>query len=84
VIDFGLAKLAGNGDSSLAEQRFLGTPAFASPEQTQGRTIDGRSDIYSLGVTLWYSLTGELPRRGETFSLAPLLERRIPQLSSDC
>ena len=79
VIDFGLAKLAGNGDSSLAEQRFLGTPAFASPEQMEGRTIDGRSDIYSLGVTLWYSLTGELPRRGKTFSPAPLLQRRIPQ-----
>jgi len=79
VIDFGLAKLAGNEDSSPAEQRFLGTPAFASPEQTQARTIDGRSDIYSLGVTLWCSLTGELYRRGKTFSPAPLLERRIPQ-----
>ncbi len=45
VIDFG-----------LATSGFLGTPHFASPEQLEEREIDVRSDIYSLGVTLWYML----------------------------
>ncbi len=78
VIDFGIATLADENDSAT-EPRFIGTPAFASPEQTGGSPVDGRADIYSLGVTLWFALTGELPGRGRAFSLAPLLERRIPQ-----
>ena len=43
---------------------FIGTPHFASPEQFAGRTTDARSDIYSLGVTLWYMLSGKLPLGG--------------------
>ena len=59
VIDFGLAKLADKAEQAAG--KFLGTLAFASPEQIQSRPVDARSDIYSLGVTLWYSLTGKLP-----------------------
>ncbi len=63
VIDFGVAKaLAETSDPRFATQGgFIGTPAFASPEQWANRSVDVRSDIYSLGATLWYLLTGRTP-----------------------
>src|SRR5262249_50687088 len=68
VIDYGIAKVVGPDAQSGAEQTqtgFIGTPAFASPEQFgNGRKIDTRSDIYSLGTTLWYLLTGRVPFLG--------------------
>ena len=57
VIDFGLAKIADKETESFGRRPILGTPAFASPEQREGRALDIRSDIYSLGATLWYALT---------------------------
>jgi predicted ATPase len=66
VIDFGLAKAAVTpaGEIDLTHAAFLGTPAFASPEQIAGTGVDVRSDLYSLGVTLWEMLTGQAPFRG--------------------
>ncbi len=63
IIDFGLAKALGETSDArtLTEGGFLGTPAFASPEQLARSPVDVRSDIYSLGATLWYLLTGQLP-----------------------
>src|SRR5438552_5773352 len=57
VIDFGLAKamVAGAADMDLTHGGFVGTPTFASPEQFRSEPVDARSDIYSLGVTLWYA-----------------------------
>jgi hypothetical protein len=53
----------------LSEQSaFAGTPAFAAPEQLRGDELDLRSDIYSVGVTLFYLLTGELPFHGDNLS----------------
>jgi serine/threonine protein kinase/TPR repeat protein len=69
VIDFGLAKnsRAESEDSAtLTAGGFLGTPHFASPEQLEERETDGRADIYSLGVTLWYMLQGDTPFSGST------------------
>src|SRR5438874_1447789 len=68
VIDFGLAKAAGNvaEEMELTHGEFVGTPAFASPEQFAGGAIDARTDIYALGVTLWYALSGRLPFVGRT------------------
>ncbi len=63
VIDFGVAKaLAATPNTrELTHGGFVGTPAFASPEQFTDAPVDVRSDIYSLGATLWYLLTGHMP-----------------------
>src|SRR5881392_2565577 len=68
VIDFGVAKaLVEKPDAmGLTHGGFVGTPAFASPEQFTDAPIDVRSDIYSLGVTLSYLLTGNRPFQGAT------------------
>src|SRR5437773_1188649 len=68
VIDFGVAKaLVEKPDAmGLTHGGFVGTPAFASPEQFTDAPVEVRSDIYSLGVTLWYLLTGYRPFQGAT------------------
>src|SRR5256886_7375665 len=68
VIDFGLAKAIADagGEMDLTHGEFVGTPNFASPEQFGSGPIDARSDIYSLGATLWFALTGLAPRPGST------------------
>jgi serine/threonine-protein kinase len=67
IIDLGLAKLTTELPTEAAISMpgvFAGTPEFASPEQFAGVPVDIRSDIYSLGVTLWVMLTGKVPYRG--------------------
>src|SRR5216117_285215 len=68
VIDFGLAKAIADagGEMDLTHGEFVGTPNFASPEQFGSGPIDARSDIYSLGATLWFALTGLAPHSGNT------------------
>ncbi len=80
VIDFGLAKAvvataaAGWDPSRLTQPGFIGTPAYASPEQFAGGETDIRSDLFSLGATLWFLLTGRLPFPGR--SLAEIHDRQ--------
>jgi serine/threonine protein kinase len=72
VIDFGLAKsLVAAVEQSLTISMggFVGTPHFASPEQLEEKEIDIRSDIYSLGATLWFMLTGRPPFQGSLLSV---------------
>ena len=67
IIDLGLAKAVNESASQAAISTpgaFAGTPEFASPEQFAGVGVDIRSDLYSLGVTLWEMLTGRTPFRG--------------------
>lgn len=66
VTDFGIARIT---DSSKTKTGLvLGTPSFMSPEQIAGKKVDGRSDLYSLGVMLFQMLSGVLPFRGESMA----------------
>src|SRR5919202_4749926 len=66
ILDFGIAKLLqSEGDQTHS---FMGTLAYCSPEQMEGKELDKRSDIYSLGVMMFEMLTGEMPILGETHS----------------
>jgi dienelactone hydrolase len=64
IMDFGLAKLRG-GSSLTKSQTTLGTVAYMSPEQAQGEEVDSRTDLWSLGVVLYETVTGELPFKGD-------------------
>src|SRR5882724_11190993 len=68
VIDFGVAKAVAEKTNAMALTHggFVGTPAFASPEQFTNAPVDVRSDIYSLGATLWFLLTGHILFGGRT------------------
>ena len=62
ILDFGIAKLFGTGEDRTRTGTQMGTPVYMSPEQVKGeKSIDFRSDIYSLGVTLYFILTGKSP-----------------------
>ena len=93
VIDFGVAKAVAEKTNAMALTHggFVGTPAFASPEQFTNAPVDVRSDIYSLGVTLWFLLTGHMlfsgrtieeiqdARRSKPLPIDQLKAARVPQ-----
>lgn len=64
LADFGVARVTGQ-ETVTTFGTLIGTPEYMSPEQVQGHKIDGRTDIYSLGVTAYQLLTGQLPFQGE-------------------
>lgn len=66
LADFGIAHLKQTADHLTGDGTFLGTAAYASPEQCRGEELTPVSDIYSLGVVLYEMLTGRLPYRGTT------------------
>jgi serine/threonine protein kinase len=67
IVDFGLVKLLGEAEAALGGGKLTrtgsvsGTPAYMAPEQALGRVVDGRTDLYALGVMLFELLTGRLP-----------------------
>jgi serine/threonine protein kinase len=66
LTDFGIARLMGRNTEPLTTTGVVGTPSYMSPEQAQGHELDGRSDVYALGVVLFEMLTGVRPFEGET------------------
>ena len=92
VADFGLARALSQGVGLSATNQVMGTPHYFSPEQARGLELDGRSDLYSLGVTLYRTATGKLPFDGDDWYAvgrqhiddAPLPPRDIvPSLSRE-
>lgn len=79
ITDFGIACIADAGRTRTGV--VLGTPSFMSPEQLLGRRLDGRSDLYSLGVMLYLLLTGQLPHQGE--AMAKLLYAIVNEPAAD-
>src|SRR5262245_34597479 len=63
--DFGISKTLEPQHNAMSTETFVGTPAYASPEQVRGRDVDFRSDIYSVGATLYTLLTGKPPFEGQ-------------------
>jgi serine/threonine protein kinase len=65
ILDFGIARLEASGHTLTARGTVLGTPGYMSPEQVQGKPLDRRTDIYSLGAVLYYLFTGVEPFAGQ-------------------
>jgi len=75
LVDFGIAKMT----SAIAATRVgdvIGSPAYMSPEQSSGRAIDARTDVYSLGVVLFEMLTGRLPFEGDLMTVIAARQSR--------
>jgi serine/threonine-protein kinase len=71
IADFGIARAVSGYVSATGVSMTIGTPQYISPEQAQGRTLDGRSDLYALGVLLYKATTGDVPFRStDWFELA--------------
>ena len=88
LLDFGIAQVLDEGEVSSATGDVLGTPAYMSPEQIRGERLDGRSDLYSLGVILFEMLCGERPFVGDDpvtvcrmqiYDKPPPLTKRLPR-----
>jgi len=81
LIDFGIAKSRDGSAHSTMAGVLVGTPHYMSPEQCRGESVDGRSDIYSMGIVLYQMLTGHLPFEGRSVSdvvLAHLNDTPVP------
>jgi serine/threonine protein kinase len=79
IADFGIARAVSGYATASGVDMTIGTPHYVSPEQAQGRPLDGRSDLYALGVTLYKAATGELPfRSSDWFELARMHVEDVP------
>ncbi len=85
LADFGIAKAVEN-PMDTRTGHMLGTPAFVAPEQALGEAVDARADLYSLGVTLYRALAGQLPFRSDQVlqTLLLRLQEEAPPLEALC
>ena len=80
LTDFGIARAIAGYTSTTGKQLVLGTPHYISPEQARGQALDGRTDIYALGVTMYRAATGALPfRSSDWYELARLHVEQPPE-----
>lgn len=80
ITDFGIARALSSYVSATGVNMTIGTPHYVSPEQAQGGVLDGRSDLYALGVTLYRAATGDLPFRStDWFELARMHVEEAPE-----
>ena len=77
VLDFGIARLMDAGTKLTVAGAIAGTPRYMSPEQVEGKEVDARADVYSLGVVLYESLTGHQPFDGTT--ITEILRKQVTQ-----
>jgi serine/threonine protein kinase len=87
LVDFGIALTQEDVDRLTSDGYVIGTPGYMSPEQTNGKLLDGRSDLYSLGITLYETLSGHLPTAADYQSLSDDNEAIPPSfdnLIKDC
>ena len=75
ITDFGLVQMELTGSSMSMTHSIVGTPSYMSPEQARGETVDFRTDLYSLGMTLYHMMVGRPPFTGET--IAEILSKHI-------
>ncbi|MCX6192790.1 MAG: serine/threonine-protein kinase [Flavobacteriia bacterium] len=88
ILDFGIAKLFGTGNEMTQTGTQMGTPVYMSPEQVKGeKSIDHRADIYALGVTLYFTLTGKAPYESAEESsyeiFTKIINEPIPSLKNN-
>ncbi len=82
--DFGLSKSLANTEVNLTQTgTFMGTPSYAAPEQIRGGNLDRRTDVYAVGATLFFLLTGRTPFLGDAMSVtAQIISDRPPACSA--
>ncbi|MBX9877094.1 MAG: protein kinase [Candidatus Obscuribacterales bacterium] len=86
VVDFGVSKIMGSDEAQRLTQtgEICGSPVYMSPEQCEGKKLDPRSDVYSMGVLMYEALTGELPLMGKTMveTMSKHLGEKPPRFAS--
>ncbi|HSS75107.1 MAG TPA: serine/threonine-protein kinase, partial [Thermoanaerobaculia bacterium] len=83
IADFGIAKMAGQSTELTMVGSVMGSPQYLSPEQIKGEDLDGRSDIFSLGVVIYEVLSGKRPFQGDTITslVYQILHKELPPIS---
>jgi serine/threonine protein kinase/ABC-type sugar transport system substrate-binding protein len=80
LTDFGLAKILGKEADITHSGNVVGTPAYMSPEQLKGDTLDHRADIYGLGIILYQMLTNQRPFEGDSANVVSLIYKQLEQM----